>query len=546
MILPYPLQEDKPVVLDYSNLYTPDDPNNTGRYVPPVGTLVWKNNKIFKVVSVDATTSASTLVPAYMDTDDGDTGISSFISWGNDILRLYLDARSKPYRAQVDPSLILIGGAPSFYTLTRYAKDPKRKRLISKYYDSTGKFVKEQVPIVPLDNGKTGWICDSCSLTEDLDDDEEILLTVYNEVGAEIRTAVILAKHSSIINDQLDYRPRVVSLTLKSPQQLPDGTIFIYEKQDFNSLNVYGILTFEDGTERIIQVDNIQTYLYGVEDLVSSYSGMIQLITMKYFYGPSESSLSTDPTNQSITTTGKVMVMPNKEAAPVKVSVIPTFNKALQRYDLRYFIYSTTRERVVDCTNFTTIQQGGVFDGTDYVHTQQFNIVVDMTKVDPTIYQGVANYTQGVSIKLLPHTSYIRWTISDSLSSPFTYGMDSTSDRRPVLYYDKVRGQYFIPSSIFGNIDAVLQSFYRDANPPYDTRVETSVPMPTHFGIRDPFSSVLLSLQPLSDFTKGFNLSVNNDYTDQTVIVEFQLETSDGNLILFGVPVDVYPGTLRA
>lgn len=541
IIIPTPLNPDKPGIYDYSEIYVPSDPNNTGRYVVAVNSAVWVNNILKKVVAVDSTTFEPTLQASYIDTDDGDTGVSSIVSWGNDILRIYVDNRSLPYRGQIDPSMIIVGGSPSYYTLTRN-KGTAKEHLISKYYDSTGKFAKDQVPIVPIDSKPSGYMCDTCNLTEDLNDDEEIVLTVYNEIGAEIRSATIFVKHSSIINDQLDYRPRVSALTIRSPQQLSDGTIFLYEKQDFGSLNIYGEITYDDGTVRTVPVDNVQTYLYGVEDLVAAYSGMLQNITMKYFYGPSETTATTDPTNQSITAYGQVKIIANKEASPTKVSVIPVFNQATQSYNLRYYLYSTSRERVVDCTNYTVAQNG--FNGNDYVTTQQFTFSVDMTKVDPSVYQGVATYTQSVCIKLLPPTSYVRYTISDSISSPYLYGADSTNDRRPVLYYDSTKAKYFIPSSIFTSSDSVVKSFYKDANPPYDTRIETAAPTPTHFGVRDPFTGRLLALNDLSNYTKGFSFSVDTDYTNRTVIVEFHIQNSDNDLILFGVPVDIRPGTL--
>lgn len=540
IVIPTPLEPDKPGVYDYTQIYVPSDETHTGRYIVALGSFVWKNNVPYKLISLDANFEP-VLQAAFIDTEDADNGVSSVISWGNDILRLYIDTRSLPYRGQVDPSVLIQSGSPSFYTLTRY-KGKSNEHLVSRYYDATGKFAKDQVPVVPGDLKATNYVCDTCNITEDLTDDEEIFLTIYNETGAEIRTATLFVKHSSIINDQLDYRPRVAALTIKSPQQLADGTIFLYEKQDFNSLNIYGELTYDDGTVRTIGVDNTQTYLYGVEDLVASYSGMLQNITMKYFYGPSETTTSTDPTNQSITASGVIKIVANKEAAPTKVSVIPVFNQATQSYNLRYYLYSTSRDRVVDCTNYVTAQDG--FNGKDFVTTQQFDFSVDMTKVDPSVYQGVATYTQSVCLKLLPPTSYVRYTISDSISSPYIYGADSTSDRRPVLYYDSTKGKYFIPSSIFTTSTAVVKSFYADANPPYDTRTETQAPAPTHFGVRDPYSGTLLAVNDLSNYTKGFTLSNNAVYTDQTVIVEFHLQNSDSDLILFGVPVDVRAGTL--
>lgn len=123
------------------------------------------------------------------------------------------------------------------------------------------------------------------------------------------------------------------------------------------------------------------------------------------------------------------------------------------------------------------------------------------------------------------------------------YGSDGSVVRRPVLHYDRDLDVYFIPTSIFHNKEAVIESFYTLARPFFDTRTESAPPIPTHFIVRDSSNGQQLvhSATDLNDFGAAMNfIGTDRVPARGTVIVEFLKLIKDTYVVLYGVPVDVY------
>lgn len=537
------------------DLYDPDNPpasaNDTNRIVPVPESVVIDGNVLYTVESVDPTTFKSTLVPIILSDETDGYGLASVISYGNDIFRAYYDVRTQPYRMTIDRRLIVFGGAPSFYQLIRYP-DTDNELVISRYYSTTGVYTSNQIPMLPIPGETNTWWCQPCQVIDLPSDNEELTLRVYNETGALIASVKLFAKQSSVVNDTFLYQPKIVDLQISSPQMLADGSCYLYEKQSPDSLEITGVLVYNDGTKRSIMVDNAQTFIYGIDDLLASYAGLRQNVLLKYFLAYNEvldvSASNTDVqvTDASISREVTVKIIPNKLSTPVKVSVIPEWNSATSTYMLRYYLYSTDHSSAHDVTAYTSITSGS-YDGGNFMGTQSFTFSLDLNNVDATKWPQSTTYAQTCAIKLLPFSVLEKYTLRDSVSSPYIYGQDNSSSRRPLIAFDSTIGQYFIPSSIFLTKESVIQSFYTNANPPFNSDIETSPPTPTHFLVRDAFSGVMLTAQliPLDNYTEAFNLTngASGNFTKVTVVVEFVQVLATGTNILYGVPVDVTTGT---
>lgn len=543
-----PLIEQAAGTYDISQLYQPSVSGSTGNIVPAVYSMVWQDNAPYKVDSVDLTNLTFVLVPAILSDETDGFGLSSIVSYGNDKFRAYYDTRAMPYRLTPDARILVYDGSPSTYQITRYP-GTSNAVVISRYYDATGNYVGSLVPLTQTASTVRTWSCQPCQINVTLDDEEELLLTVFNEVGAEVATVSMFAKQSIIINDALTYRPKIASIGMTATQTLQNGNAYVFEKQSLDSLNIQAVLTYSDGTTRTVAIDNQTCFLYGAEDFVSAYAGMSQTFLLKYYLALDEEVVSNTVSNSSVSCEFNVVVVPNKLASPLKLSVIPEWNLTASEYQLRYYYYTTDGTAAIDVTSLVTISSG-TFSGSNYASIQSFQVSLDMSKVDSVTYPTTTTYVQNVAIRLQPQAALVRWTIQDAASSPYVYGADSTTSRRPVMYYDSTRLQYFIPTSIFTNQQALLQSFYYNANPPYDPSTETTAPAPTHFLVRDAFSGAMIipEIQEVSDY--GIAFSLNNgssgNYVGSTLVVEFlQQVSSSENLILYGVPVDVYTGTYQ-
>ena len=327
---------------------------------------------------------------------------------------------------------------------------------------------------------------------------------------------------------------------------------YIFEKQSIDDLDIAGTLVYTDGSTRDITIDKKQTFLYGTEDYVAAYSGQTQNMMLKYYLSYNEVTSSTS--NTTVTSTGTsiartftVKTIANSQASPIKISVIPVWNATKSQYDLRYFYYSTDHTKTADVTDYVTIRSGS-YSGSNFLAYQTFTFGLDMSLADPTTYGSSTTYIQSTAIKLQPPAALERFIIRDSVSSTLVYGADSSASRRPILYYDTSKQQYFIPSSVFSNLQSVLQSFYYNATPPYDTTTDTTPAVPTHFTVRSASGGSMLTAvsQDLNYYTQAFSLSspsVNTTYVGSTLVVEFIAKVGDQSLILYGVPVDVAQGT---
>lgn len=538
-----------------SDLYDPNNPptsaSSTNRIVPALESIVIDGNVLYTVAAVSSDYE-TTLQPIELSDETGGYGLASVISYGNDVFRAYYDTRTLPYRLTVDRRCLIYGGAPSFYTLTRYP-NTTNAIVISQYFSTTGVYTSSNIPMLEISSGSGMWWCQPCQIPQTLTDNEELLLTVYNETGATIATVTVFAKQSDIVNDTLLYQPRIVDLQVRASQMDTAGNCYLFEKQDPGDLEITGLLVYDNGSTRPILVDDAQTWLFGIEDLIASYAGLTQSAMIKYFLASNETGVQSSSTESAVTITSTaisreftVKVYPNKIGTPVKVTVIPEWDANTSTYTLQYFLYTTARSAAVRVTPNVTIT-GGSYDGGNFTTVQSFSFSLDLNQVDPSTYTMPTIYAQNCVIKLQPVSALVKFTLQDALSSQYVYGQDNSSTRRPMIVYDTTLTQYFIPSSVFMTEEAVLQSFYFNASPPYDPTSENAPPTPTHFLIRDAFTGAMLTsaVLPLSNYTQAFNLlgGSTGDFIGVTVIFEFIQQVSGVNNILYGVPVDVTTGT---
>ena len=544
-----PLEDVNPRVASKASLYNPTL-GLTGTIFPDNDTIVVDGNAIYIVKNANIDTYTFDLAPAYLADDTDGFGDAAIVSYKNDIFRAYFDTRTKPYTLNIDSTFKLIGNSPSRYEIIRYPNDETKQVVISQSYDSTGTFISKFGSMKAVADNTAVFYALPCYINQTPDDNEDLLMVIYNETGLEIATTTLKAKAGQIINDLSIYQPKIVSLTVTTNQMLADGSSYVFEKQDIADLGIRVFVNYQDGSKNEVVIDYNQCFLYGAEDFVAAYSGQRQTFLIKYILSLTEvSSTTLTQGNGSITASLDVRVVPNQLAAPIKLSVIPVWNTAQNAYALRYYYYTTAGTMVKDVTDFVSITQG-TFVGSNYLTEQSFTVSLDLSNVDATTYSTKTTYSQNVAIRLQPTVALQRYTLRDSTSSVLMYGADSTKNRRPILFYDSSVSQYFISSALFVNLAAVLQSFYYNATPPTDSAVSVTSTTPTHFIIRDPFRGVMLTADAisLSTYQAGFTFNTTGSggtFVGGTVIVEFISRISGhDDVILYGVPVDVYAGTL--
>lgn len=536
----------KPDVYPYDELFFINNPSS-GKYFPSVQSLVIKDDgSLWWVASRNESTFEFELKPCNWIQSDP-ININKVISYGNDRFCLYVDARTDPHKLVVDAKLLFYGNNLVEYALYR-SNVQGGEECISMYLDATDSFKSNRIPMgcvseeYPIYKFPT-----NCHTTFDLVEGEVIVLRVYNNLGNLAAEINLFVRNAVWWNDLNSHTNPIIKLDATCLQERGDDW-FIFEKQDPSHLNITPYLMYADGTRVDIPVDNKQCFLYGLDDFVPGFPGYTQPIVLKYFLNARETSIGHTTANEKrfLMCEKKIVVVANKNSFELKVTAIPIWNDKEAVWTLRFFAYTEKRNAVYDITDLVVIQDPG-FDGTykKWGHEQKVSINYDLQSLfetdDPL--PGAQDFYITVWDKVNHYECY---TMRDTPSSNKIYGVDGSITRRPAVCWDRSINRYFIPTSIFGTWEDVLESFYYMSSPPFNSKSESKAPTPTHFTIRDPRNGQMIITAPIpgTEFGQAWRTIVGTaDLVGGNVIVEFLQEVKGTMLVLYGVPVDVHPGT---
>lgn len=538
----------KPDAYGIEDIYDPEDPQS-GKYFPSLYSLVVDTTgRLYYVSARDTANYSVTLTPcSYVSTDEENE--VTIISYGNDKFCLYIDTRTDPHRLVVDAKFLVYGNNLVEYAL--YKTDLSgAEQCISQYYDAAGNFVSNRIPLQSISESYPSYkFPTNCHTTYDLVEGDPVVLRAYNNIGNLSAEITLYVRNAQWLNDLASHTNPIVSLNAEALQMMGDD-FFLYEKQDVSHLNIQPYLLYVDGSRQDVNVDNQRCFIYGLDDVESSYPGRSQTIIIKYFLNYKETTtVSTSDERRFLTCTKKIVVVDNENDYTVKLSCIPIWSSTYNQWQLYWFAYTDDRQGVYDVTALVKYNENYPFDGTSASFGKEQRVVVEYDL--QSIFQTDDPITgvQTLYLTLWDNQKYERYTFRDSKDDSFIYGVDGSITRRPVIHYDETIEQYFIPTSIFENVDAVIESFYTLARPPYNPSVETVAPTPTHFTVRDAQNGrqIIGGPIPLTEYGQCWPTIVGvTIQPGQTVLVEFLYQDSDNSYaILYGVPVDVYAGTFN-
>lgn len=527
-------------------IFDPDKPVS-GKYFPTIYSIVIDGQgNVWYVSARDETTYRSTLKPIHLVTSEDDEDTVKIISYGNDKYCLYQDTRVSPYKLVCDAKILFYGNNLKEFELI-HNDDEGNQEIISMYLDSNDSFVTSRIPLAPISSEYHAYkFPTNCHTTVDLVEGEPVTMNVYNNLGNIAATLTIYVRNGVWLNDLQSRTNPIVALDAECLQTV-GSDFYVKERQDPAHLNIRPYLLYADGAKSYIPIDNKQCFLYGLEYFVPSYPGYSQTLIIKYFLNYRETSTVHTTVNniKFISCTKKLLVVKDKEDYSFKLTAIPKFNLASQSWELHFFLYTDDRESCYDVDDYVTYDDGFNFDGSNakWGYEQRVMVNYDFQHVLDTT--DPLTGTQVFYVTVNHPNNYERYTFRENKDSEIVYGGDSALSRRPVIWYDSSISKYFIPTSIFHNKEAVIESFYRKACPFYDTRTETEAPTPTHFVIRDPVSGQQLISAPidLNNYGVAFTMLMGTpSLSNSTVLVEFEQLLDGTYLLLYGVPVDIRTG----
>ncbi len=467
---------------------------NTGYYVPNVDDLVidWDEGW-FRVIAVDLTTGLSTL-DKWTPPREAE-GISTediLLGSGPGVVaesyRAYLDTSVMPHTLACDSRLHLYGTQAGYIKIFKGVNIGVDGDVISAYYDQSGNFLGENIPLelvaMPSQNNlaiKSPMV--GYTLRE-FDDGEVVTAVVYSDDGQTLSTAKLLIKNTAFIRTTDASMKYIQSIDLESPFISASNPRLIQYpiNMPVASLNLFGVVTYSDGSKIRLPVDGTKFSVFGLDNYIASIQGQELPVALVYNLSENEYNYMANPSGpRTISKEYKATTLEADGAYSIKLFTYPVWIDELHGYRLETWMYNLDRQRVYNVTNYVQAAQGSrAFDPVTYGSVQRISLAVDMNRVDSAYARY--RHAQTFEIALLTEgTEQLvdNWTVGFSPNQDPPYGREMEAKAKMVnqnlwqLRIDNLETMF----------DRWLDKTYYATQPLFDPEAENRAPAPNYFAI---------------------------------------------------------------
>lgn len=531
--------------------------NPTGTIVPRPNSLVLdpaNNGLLRRVASVDPTTMNSTyasvftslLAPPINDLDPSDSSVVSIIDYGNSRFYLFYDKAENPTKLTIDKKVIILGDDAKMFEIAKYDTTLQQYVPISLYYDTDGTYRGTKIPLAEIGTANDAKVPTNCHTKEDLVEGQVYHLIVYDYAGTQCGALSLFAK-KALINNAYEDELIIEDLVIEATQKDANG-LYLFPDQDPGSLVITPRLVYNNGTSRVVGIDNELCHMYGLEDFTAAYPGQSVEVLIKYFLASTQQATgpcleSSGNTRYLIKETTLTVKDPGTNEYSLKILTVPIYIASISKWTLMFYLYVVGDSMVRNITSLVTVTGG--FDGRLMGVDQSLMLTFKIRDVFPAAVSDYI-YQQPLVIRVAPYSYYERYVMRDTLGDAYgIYGVDAPAVPRPVIYYNSTSQQHCIPTSKFLNKAMMLEAFYYKGRPLFDSSLISAPSTPSHFTLRNAANGTLLLAAPIAveNYEQTFSLvgvTNQNDLVGSSCIVEFLVYENGQYTVLWGEPVDVY------
>lgn len=473
-----------------SAIYNPDNPTSGSVYVPnPLDAIMDWDNGIFKVTDVDYTTGKSlweawTLPKQPDQINDDDILLGAGPGTIADSYRAYVDYSVVPAVLSIETRQRVYGSTVASYKLFLGTDAGPTGRVVSKYYDQNGTLLGENIPfeLVAMPDGATNRAVKRPlpgSTTDQLVDGELLMMVTYDDVGGVVSKAKFVVENTQQLRRASASAKYVTAIALKTPWLSPaDASVVEFPvNMPVLNLDMFGEVTYSDGSKIVLPVDGIRFRLEGLTNYVATQVGQTVPLMLIYALAPNEFTYDKMATpNNNITKRYTARTLESDGAYSIKLFGYPTWTGAITGYSMRYYLYNLDRQDVYDVTSkVQNATAGSAFDPTLYNTVQWVGVAVNMDQVDP-LYSPY-RHTQLLGITLLRQgtdQSGDNWTVAFSPGQNPVYGLGV----KAVATFINANNWTLDISCGTTTVDDFLAKVYYPAQPLFDTYSEDKAPVP--------------------------------------------------------------------
>ncbi|MNP96430.1 hypothetical protein D3C85_90130 [compost metagenome] len=474
-------------------------PSGTGAYVPNEQDEVWDwVTGLWRVASVNRSTGLSQLVQ-YIPPNVGESVSEEDILLGvgpgyqSESYRVYLDTSVIPHVLAVDSRLRVYGSSVSAIKVFWGTDISDESKVISAMYDQGGTLLGENIPLelVQMPNNPQSGVPSAINYavktpmvgytSQKLPDNEVVTVVMYDDVGNVTSIAKLLIMNTAFIRTTDASKKFITSIHLESPfiSEGDDSLLKFAINMPVEALNARGVVTYSDGSKKIMPVDGTKFNLYGLQNFIATIVGQkvelalsYKLSSEEYVYGAS-ASLQKHLSAPYWATTTRM-----DGAYSVKLFCFPQWVDGVVGYKLRWFLFNLNRSDFLEVTNLVTFGvNSNPFDPISYGPIQRVDVGINMNEIDSSYSNW--RHSQSIGIALLTPGNDISngWNIEYTPGQPELYG----KGLRAITTFVNVNNWKLKIDCGLELQSTWLKKVFYNAEPLVNTQSENAAPEPNHF-----------------------------------------------------------------
>ena len=273
------------------------------------------------------------------------------------------------------------------------------------------------------------------------------------------------------------------------------------------ALNVWGVLTYSDKSEKVLPVDGTKFKLDGLEKFVATRPGQRVPLVLSYRLDQGEfasGAISVD--GKRITEPYSLVTTTENGLYSPTLFGFPRWDEAAGAYVMRWWLMDLNRMTLFDATSYVQYNQSSEqFNGTKFDAMQFLSIRVRLSEVSASLPSWI--HTQTLYVKLYNPLAQVR------PQGKFEVGQENVAGEffgEGMSARVNTINQNNFEVNLGNNLSTLnewLDKMYYKAKPIYSLYRESAPPQPTHFTVINDQGNI--QTFPLSQWNRSFKIFTN-------------------------------------